>query len=394
MDSAFTITNKKTHTTHHTPFNLMKRINLLLIPIALLAVTACTTDGASDRRQAPPPTVPVLELVKKDVTTFRTYPARLEGVITSDVRAKVPGYITAVLVDDGERVSKGQTLFRLETQSLTQEAEAARANVDAAEVEVNRLKPLVDKNIVSSVQLESAKARLAQAKATLSGISANIDYANIKSPVNGYVGTVRFREGALVSPADPNPLTTVSDIDEVYAFFSMGERAYLNFLQKTPGENLQEKINNFPPVKLRMVNDSIYNETGTIKTVSGQVNPTTGTVQFRATFTNPSRLLSSGNSGEILIPIVYEQAILAPEVATFERQGRVYVYVVNADNAAQSTPINVLDRVDGMVVISGGLQSGERIVASGVGKVRHESLVTPRLVSFEEATKPLEVIFK
>lgn len=372
----------------------MKRINLLFIPIALFAVTSCTTDGAPERRQSPPPSVPVTKAAQKEVTTYRTYPARLEGVITSDIRAKVPGYITNVLVDAGERVSKGQTLFRLETQSLTQEAEAARANVKAAEVEVNRLKPLVEKNIVSPVQLETAKARLAQTRAALSSIEANIGYANINSPVDGYVGTIKYREGTLVSPSDPTPLTTVSDVDEVYAFFAMSERAYLNFLQTTPGENLEEKISNFPPVKLRMVNDSVYPQEGIIETVSGQVNPSTGTVQFRATFKNPSRLLSSGNSGQIMIPVVYENATLAPEVATYERQGRVYVFKVGEKNTAISTPISVADRVGGMVIVSDGLKPGDLIVAAGVGKVQHDSPITPQPISFEEATEPLEVIFK
>ncbi len=163
----------------------------------------------------------------------------------------MPGYITQVLVDEGEKVSKGQTLFKLETEALSQDAGAARANVNAAQVEVDKLKPLVEKGIISPVQLETAKARLEQAKAGYSSIAASIGYANIKSPVDGYVGAINFREGALVSPGDPTPLTTVSDIDEVYAFFSMNERDYLNFIQDAEGASLSEKIENFPPVQLQ-----------------------------------------------------------------------------------------------------------------------------------------------
>src|SRR5690606_29496448 len=130
----------------------------------------------------------------------------------------------------------------------SQDAGAAEANVNAARVEVEKLKPLVEKGIISPVQLETAKARLAQAEASYKSIMASIGYATIKSPVDGYVGAIPFREGTLVSPADPTPLTTVSDVDEVYAFFSMNERDYLNFLQTAEGNTLSEKIRNFPPV--------------------------------------------------------------------------------------------------------------------------------------------------
>src|SRR5690606_32387014 len=174
---------------------------------------------------------PVLEIPVKSVTSFTTYPARLEGITSSEVRAKMSGYITEVLVDEGQAVKKGQLLFRLETQTLSQDAEAAQANVNAAQVEVDRLIPLVEKNIISAVQLENAKAKLAQAKSTFNSIQANIGYANIQSPVDGNVGSIRFREGTLVSPGDAIPLTTVADTRNMYAYFALSERDYINFLE-------------------------------------------------------------------------------------------------------------------------------------------------------------------
>src|SRR5690606_18404092 len=231
----------------------------------------------------------------------------------------------------------GQTLFRIETQALSQDAGAARANINAAQVEVDKLKPLVEKNIISPVQLTTAEARLAQAKANYNSIVANIDYATIKSPVNGYVGSIPHREGALVSPADPTPLTTVSVTNEVYAFFTMNERDYLNFIQEAKGENLNEKIKNFPPVELELVNGEIYKHKGKIETVTGQVNASTGTVSFRATFPNPNRILANGNSGKIRIPKTYENAVVVPEASTFEQQGIVYVYKVQGDKIGRAS---------------------------------------------------------
>src|SRR5690606_24582612 len=175
--------------------------------------------------QGPLP-LPVIEVPARSVTGYTSYPVSIEGTISSDVRAKVAGYITDVLVDEGQKVSKGQTLFKLETASLNQEAGAAEANVNAARVEVEKLVPLVEKGIISKVQLETAKARLAQAEAGYKSITASIGYATIKSPVNGHVGSIPFREGTLVSPGDPVPLTTVSEINEVYVFFAMNEKDY------------------------------------------------------------------------------------------------------------------------------------------------------------------------
>jgi membrane fusion protein (multidrug efflux system) len=371
----------------------MKKISyLVLITGISLLIVSC-----KENKKAPPAmrlTLPVVEVPVKTVTGFTAYPVSIEGTINSGVRAKVPGYITAVLVDEGQRVTKGQTLFRLETQSLTQEAGAARANVNAAQVEVDKLKPLVEKNIISAVQLQTAEARLAQAKANYNSVTANIGYATIKSPVNGYVGAISYREGALVSPADPNPLTTVSDMDEVYAFFSMNERDYLNFIQTTKGKTLSDKVRNFPPVELQLVNGEIYKQKGRIQTVTGQVNTSTGTVSFRAAFPNPDRLLANGNSGSIRIPKTYENVVVVPETSTYEQQGKVYVYQVQGDTMAVSTPITVKDRIQNLVLIASGVKAGDKIVAQGVGKLRRNTPITPDPVPFDSIANTLNVVFK
>ncbi|WP_394369912.1 efflux RND transporter periplasmic adaptor subunit [Tenacibaculum piscium] len=170
----------------------------------------------------------------------------MEGIINSNVNAKMGGYIQKVLVDEGQKVRKGQVLFRLETQSLNQDASAAKARVNVAQVEVEKLKPLVEKNIISAVQLETAKANLAQAKANYSSVNANIGYATIKSPVNGFVGAINFREGSLINPNNSVPLTTVSDISKVYAFFNLNETAYLDFLQNATGKTFEQAIKPIP----------------------------------------------------------------------------------------------------------------------------------------------------
>lgn len=370
----------------------MRKLSLLGIAMSLFLIVSCQDNEAAPPPQGPAP-FPVIEVPVRTVTGYYTYPVSLEGTVNSGVRAKVPGYITDVLVDEGEKVRKGQILFKLETESLSQDAQAAKANVNAAQVEVDKLKPLVDKGIISPVQLETAKARLEQAKAGYSSIAASIGYANIKSPVDGYVGSIPFREGALVSPNDPKALTTVSDIDEVYAFFSMNEAEYLNFLQHTPGENLNEKIENFPPVQLQLVNGNIYEKEGKIETVTGQVDPSTGTVNFRAVFPNTG-ILVSGNSGKIRIPETYEDVPVVPESASFEQQGIVYVYSVKGDSLAVSTPIKVTDRVNNLIVVESGVKKGDKIIAQGVGKLRNNTPIKPQPMPFDSIANSIKPVFK
>jgi membrane fusion protein, multidrug efflux system len=370
----------------------MKKFSYPVLMLSLLLFTACQKDKG--RQAANPLALPVVQVPLKTVTSYTSYPVSIEGTVNSAVRAKVSGYITSVLVDEGQRVKKGQTLFRLETQALTQEAGAAEANVNAALVEVDKLKPLVEKGIISRVQLETAQARLAQAKANYNSVTASIGYATIKSPVNGYVGAINFRQGALVSPADPTPLTTVSDIDEVYAFFAMNESDYLNYLQTAAGRTLSEKITNFPRVELELVNGQLYENKGKIETVTGQVNTSTGTVSFRARFPNPNRILANGNSGTIRVPKTYENVPVIPEASTFEQQGKVYVYKVQGDTLAVTRAIGITARVENLIIVASGIKEGEKIVAQGVGKLRDNTAIKPELVPFDSIANSLKVVFK
>ena len=373
----------------------MRKFSFFGFIFSALLLASCQGGGQQGGPQAQGPMpFPVVEIPTKTVTGFRSYPVSIEGVVNSQVRAKVSGYITDVLVDAGQKVSKGQPMFRLETATLTQDAEAAQARVNTAQVEVNKLEPLVEQGIISSVQLETAKAQLAQARANYSSVAANIDYATIKSPVDGYVGAINFRQGTLVSPADPTPLTRVSDIDEVYVFFSMNERDYLNFIQTAEGEGIEEKIENLPAVQLQLVNGQLYEEEGKIETVTGQVDPTTGTVGFRARFPNPNRILANGNSGNIRIPQTYENVPVIPESATFEQQGNVLVYKVQGDTLAVSSVVQVRDRVDNLIVVASGAEAGERIIAQGVGQLRSGTPVQPQLVSFDSIANSIQTIFK
>ncbi|TDY11329.1 efflux RND transporter periplasmic adaptor subunit [Meridianimaribacter flavus] len=365
----------------------------IVLGVATLVFTGCKQEQQQAQQQAQALPFTVTEVPQKSATAYTTYPTTIEGTINSEVRAKVSGYIQKVLVDEGQQVKKGQALFKLETQSLSQDAEAAKASVNVAQVEVDKLKPLVEKNIISSVQLETAKANLAQAKSAYNSIVANIGYATVVSPVDGYVGAIPYREGSLVSATSAKPLTTVASIEKVYAYFSMNETEYLNFLQQTEGKTLQDKINNFPKVELLLANGQTYNQQGIIQTVTGQIDANTGTVSFRAIFENPNLLLTNGNSGTIEIPKHYENVAVVPQTATFEQQGQTFVYKVE-NNTTVSTLISIQDKTNELYIVNSGVQKGDVIVVKGIGKLRNRTPIQPQKVAFDSIVKPIKTLFQ
>ena len=297
-----------------------------LVPIlaVLLIISACGNKEQQAPPQKPAP-FPVQTVTTQDATVYQEYTARIEGQQNVEIRSKVNGFIEKIYVDEGQVVKKGQILFKLETQTLNQDGSAARAMVQAAQVEVDRLKPLVERQIISSVQLETAKAKLAQAKSAYGSIAANIGYGTIYSPVNGVVGSLPYKAGSLVNPNSEMPLTTVSDTKNVRAYFTMNEKQLLFFNKTFNGATTAEKLKSVPEVSLLLVDNSEYDQKGKITAINGLMNATTGTTEFRAEFTNPQGILRSGSSGVIRIPIVSKDVIIVPQNAVFEVQGKQIV---------------------------------------------------------------------
>ncbi len=359
-----------------------------------MIVSCAKTEQKQAMAAAPVLPFPVTQLEAQTVTGYTDYPATIEGIVNSDVRAKTSGYIEKVYVDEGQKVRKGQLLFKLETQSLSQEADAAKASVNVAQVEVNKLIPLVEKNIISAVQLETAKANLAQAKANYSSVTASIGYATIKSPIDGYVGAINFREGTLISSNDVTPLTTVSNISQVYAFFSFNEAQYINHLQRSEGQNKAERIKNSPDLSLILANGKVYSEKGRIQTSTGQINQNTGTIKIRAAFDNPNEILTNGNSGTVRIPIEYTNAIVVPQSATFEQQGNIMIFKLVEGNKVETAILQVKGTVDNLYVVESGITTNDKIIVSGVGKLRNGMVIAPQETSFKEATTQVATLFR
>lgn len=374
----------------------MKRyIGYFILCFISVGLLSCG-DKNKDARQPSVETVSVIKIPTRTVTTYKSYPTIIEGIINVSVRAKISGYITEVLIDEGEKVEKGQLLFKLETHALSEEAEAAKANVNAARVEVDQLKPLVEKNIVGNSQLATAKAKLEQAKSQYQSAMANIGYSEIRSPVEGYAGEIRLRRGNLVSPSDQKPLTVITDISKVYAYFSMNEQDYLDFMEKADGKTREEKIQNLPEVTLIMANGATYPQKGKIQTINSQIDRQTGSISFRAIFDNPNQILTNGSTGEIRMPKTYENMLVVPQQATFERQNKILIMKVvqSGDSArAVSATIDVKGDVRGLYLVESGIEEGDEIVAEDVNKIREGSLIKINEVPFDSIAKPIPVTF-
>lgn len=391
---------------------------LVILSIAALSLVACKKEAP---KQDGPKPYPVINVEAKNIVGYQTFPATIQGKVNNDVRAKIQGYITQVLVDEGQYVTKGQPLFRLETNILNENAAASKAGINAAEsniaaaqaavnaanVEVNKLKPLVQKNIISNVQLQTAQANLAQAQAQLKqaqaaksqavanykGVEANIEYSIIRAPISGVIGKLPLKVGSLVGPSDQTPLTSISDTSEIYAYFSMNEKEYFDFLEKSPGATMPEKIKNLPMVELQLANGSLYPEKGRIEAITGQIDPTTGTIQFRVSFTNAQKLLSNGNSGTIRFPQHYDNVLVVPESATYEQQGIVYVYKVDKSDTARNVVVNVIDRIDNMALIKSGVNKGETVIAAGIGGLKPGTAVKKQPVKMDSLVQSIKPKF-
>lgn len=368
------------------------RITKVMTYVALCALTmatSCKKDQQQAQQQAPE--LAVLTLRESDAMINTEFPTTLEGENDVEIRPQISGFLTAVCVEEGQKVSKGQVLFKIDQVSLQAAVEAAQAqvavaqaNVNTARTNANNNKILLDKNIIgapayqTSVDaLNSAKAMLNQAQANLISARKNLSYSIITAPVSGTVGTIDFKEGTLVSPS--TLLTILSNNGEMQARFSINEKEILA-LTDNGARSLQKAIDSLPAVQLRLANGELYPYPGKIISISGVLDPTTGSANAKAQFPNPNGMLHSGNTGNILMPNTFTGKMLVPQSATFEIQDMKFVYVLNDSNIVHQRPIQISELSDGKnYIVTGGLQPGERIVVEGVGiSVKDGMPVTPK----------------
>lgn len=256
----------------------------------------------------------------------------------------------------------------------------AEASLATAELTYKSTQKLYAQKVVSDFNLQTsensyltAKAQLAQAEAQEVNARNDLSYTEVKSPSNGMVGMLPYRVGTLVSPSMPQPLTTVSDNSDMYVYFSMTENQLLSLARQYG--TVEKALQEMPAIRLQLNDGTTYEESGKIESISGIIDKETGAVGVRAVFPNPTRLLHSGASGNVLIPSTYTDCIVIPQGATVQLQDKLIVYKV-VDGKAVSTLIKVAPVNDGKeYIVLEGLKAGDEIISDGAGMVREGTQV-------------------
>ena len=319
-----------------------------------------------------------------------TYPATIKGVQDVEIRPKISGFITRLCVKEGQSVKAGQLLFVIDNVTYAAAVRQAKAAVNSAIAQRNTARltyqnnlKLFKNNVIGSYELQSAKnalesaqAALAQARASYVSAKQNLDFCYVKSPASGVIGDLPYRVGALVSASSQQPLTTVSNISTMQVYFSMTEKDLLD-LTKTAG-GIHAAIKDYPAVNLQLADGTIYEHPGHVATVSGVIDPSTGSVSMRADFPNPEHLLKSGGSGSIVVPHKSDNSIVIPQDAVSQVQDKMFVYVVGSNNKVKYTAITVSPQNDGKnYVVTSGLHVGDRIVTQGLQTLKDGMQIKP-----------------
>ena len=360
----------------------------LLMLTAITTVALLSSCGEKKQQSASVVEFKTVKVTKQNITLSSKYSATIRGRQDIEVYPQVSGTLQRLCVTEGQKVSKGQTLFIIDQVPYlaalnTAEAalKAAKAQEATAKLTYDSRKQLFDQQVVSEFDLQTAqnglltaKAQVAQAEAQVVNARNSLSYTVVKSPANGVVGTLPYRQGALVGPTIPQALTTVSDNNQMYVYFSINEA---NFLELTRKAGSTEKaISAMPAVQLQLVDGSIYESTGTVESASGVVDRSTGSVQMRAVFNNPDHMLHSGSTGNVIMPVEYKNVLVAPAAGVVQIQDKHKVYVVDKDGVAHSRIVEILPQNNGKeFVITEGLTAGEEIVAEGASMVKEDQKV-------------------
>lgn len=356
----------------------MKKASHFLVLWGLSLLCAC--QGEEQRQTGE--TFKTLTVEPSTQTLQSNYAAALRGKQSVEIRPQVSGLITKICINEGDAVRKGQVLFIIDQVPYKAALETARANVKSAEAKLKTAQltteskeALYQEQVVSDFDLQTARnqqleaeAALAQAQAEEINARNNLSYTEVKSPVDGVASMIPYRVGALVNSSIAEPLVTVSDDSEIYAYFSMAENQMLDLIQQYG--SLEGAKNSIPPVNLILSNGKPYEYTGHINAISGTVDESTGAVSLRAVFKNPDHLLRNGGNGLVSVPTRFEECISIPQAATYEIQNKIFVYKV-VDGKAQSSQITVFKYNDGSnYIVESGLSVGDIIIAEGAGLVR------------------------
>ena len=364
----------------------MKKNRMMLVAAAATVLMSC--GGGGGRPTFGDNEYPVDTIGVQNASLQSTYPATINGIQDVEIRPKVSGFLTQINVTEGQTVSAGQVLFVIDNETYQAQVRQAQAAVNTTQSAVNtakltfeNTKQLHANKVVGDYELQtaentflSAQAQLAQAQAALASAKEALSFCYVKSPAKGVVGTLPLKKGALVSAS--NVLTHVSDISTMDVYFSMTEKDMLTMSQNDGG--LNGAVGAFPAVKLQLADGTVYGYEGKVSSISGVIDRATGSVQLKAQFPNPDKLLKSGGSGTIIIPRTADASIVIPQNVVMEVQNKKFVYLLKDSNKVSYTEITVDPQNDGNhYIVTSGLKVGDKYVTNGITKLSDQMVIVP-----------------
>lgn len=369
----------------------MKKIFLFILFSIIL--TSCKKEKEIKKPEA----FPVTEIVAIDTSGFVDYVAEIHAKQNVEIRARVSGYLEKTYIDEGKYVNRGQLLFSISNGEYKEELSKARAvyrsalaEANAAELEVNNIKQLVEKNIVSKTELalaknksESANAKVEEALAHQTSVAHKLSYTSIKAPFNGLVNRIPHKIGSLIE--EGTLLTSISEDDEVLVYFDVSEKEYLTYANQLKNDTISTKT-----VSLILANGTEHPTKGKIETIEGEIEERTGNIAFRARFNNKDKVLKHGASGKIRLEKKYPKALLVPQKSTFDLQERLYVYVVDKNNQLVARNIVAKNRIPHFFIVDQGLQVGDKILYEGIQNVKDGVVINPQIISMKSVLKEFQ----
>lgn len=323
--------------------------------------------------------------IQKDTTIYETYVCQIQAIQHIDLRALEKGYLQNIYMDEGQVVKKGQIMFQILPLIYQAEMQKAQAEANFAEIEYQTTKNLSDSNIVSKNELALSKAKFDKAKAELDLAKVHLGFTEIRAPFDGIMGRFHVRLGSLLDEGEL--LTTLSDNSKMWVYFNVPEAEYLNY------KLTAAKDGKFPLVKLELANKVMFNQDGIIETIEADFNNETGNIAFRATFSNPDDILRHGETGNVLMPVHFKNALIIPQKATFEVLDKKYVYVINENNQVESREIKIGAEQPHIYIVTDGLSTQDKIIYEGLRKVKNNQQVEYGFIHLEDALKELNQLY-
>lgn len=338
----------------------MNRIALLWSLLLLFTLNACQTEAPVHTEEIP--RLMVSNPIVQDTMITRTYVCQIHGSKHIELRALEQGYLQHILVNEGQTVTVGQSMFKILPNVYEAEFQKMKAEAEIVRIEYQNTKMLADQNVVSSNELALAKAKLNKAMAEVKLAETHLDFTNIKAPFSGIMDRLHVQEGSLLEEGEL--LTTLSDNKHMWVYFNVPEVEYLDYITKKKSQTDQR-------VNLQMANGQIFAHSGTVSTIEGEFNPETGNIQFRADFPNPDKILRHGETGNILMHLPVQNALIIPQKATFEILDEKYVYVVTSENRLQQKRIEVAEELPHLYIIRSGLSPTDKVLLEGLRRVKN-----------------------